>query len=89
MPWETFIGSTAALFTTLSYIPQVRKTWSSGETGDISLKMLLLLATGLALWLTYGLMKADWVIVAANSSSLALVLVVLSFKVRAHATAGA
>lgn len=82
---ETIVGSAAAVFTTLSYVPQVRKTWATGETGDLSLKMLLLLATGLGLWVAYGLLKGDWVIVAANSVSLALLMVVLSFKVRATA----
>jgi len=87
MLFETIIGSTAALFTSLSYVPQVRKTWGTGETGDISLRMLLMLAAGLALWLAYGLLKADWVIAAANGVSLGLVTVVLFFKLRAKAAA--
>ena len=29
--------------------------------------MLIVLTTGLALWIGYGLLKSDWVIVAANS----------------------
>ena len=48
MPYlETLIGAAAALCTTVSYIPQLRKCWETGETGDLSLKMLLLLASGL------------------------------------------
>jgi MtN3 and saliva related transmembrane protein len=82
---ETIIGSAAAVFTTISYVPQVRKTWATGETGDLSLKMLLLLATGLALWTAYGLIKKDWVIVAANSVSLGLVVAVLSIKLHGDA----
>ena len=42
--------------TTASYIPQLRKCWNTGETGDLSLKMLLLLTCGLGLWIVYGLM---------------------------------
>jgi MtN3 and saliva related transmembrane protein len=80
---ETIVGSAAAVFTTISYVPQVRKTWATGETGDLSLKMLVLLATGLGLWTVYGLLQKDWVIFAANSMSLTLVLAVLSFKLRA------
>lgn len=86
---ETLVGSAAAVFTTVSYVPQVRKTWATGETGDISLKMLLLLATGLALWMAYGLLKGDWVIVGANGASLGLVSAVLSVKLRAGTRAKA
>ena len=44
---ETFIGAAAAFCTTASYIPQLRKCWKTGETGDLSLKMLLLLQAAL------------------------------------------
>jgi hypothetical protein len=47
--WTTLVGTSAAILTTASYIPQVRKTWSTGETGDLSRNMLLILASGLAL----------------------------------------
>jgi len=41
MPYlETLIGAAAAFRTTVSYIPQLRKCWETGETGDISFKML-------------------------------------------------
>jgi MtN3 and saliva related transmembrane protein len=36
---------------------------------DLSLKMLLLLAAGLALWLVYGVLKGDFVIIAATGSA--------------------
>jgi MtN3 and saliva related transmembrane protein len=59
MPYlETLIGAAAAFCTTVSYIPQLRKCWKTGETGDLSLKMLLLLASGLGLWLLYGYLRA-------------------------------
>jgi MtN3 and saliva related transmembrane protein len=56
--------------------------WSTGQTSDLSLKMLALLSTGLALWITYGFMKEDVVIIAANAVSLALLLVIIAFKLR-------
>jgi MtN3 and saliva related transmembrane protein len=39
---ETLIGTGAAFCTTISYVPQLKKSWTTGETGDLSLKMLLL-----------------------------------------------
>ena len=79
---ETFVGVAAAFCTTASYIPQLRKCWTTGETGDLSLKMLLLLASGLGLWMAYGLMRGDAVITLANGVSLALLGCILYFKLR-------
>lgn len=79
---ETFIGVAAAFCTTASYIPQLRKCWTTGETGDLSLRMLLLLACGLGLWMVYGLMRVDAVIILANGVSLVLLGCILYFKLR-------
>ena len=79
IPW---IGVCAAVLTSLSYIPQVRKAWPRGSTEDLSLKMLIALTSGLLLWIGYGLLKGDWVIVAANSVGAALSASVLIFKIR-------
>ncbi|HEY0567344.1 MAG TPA: SemiSWEET transporter [Xanthobacteraceae bacterium] len=79
---STAIGLTAAVCTTVSYIPQVLKCWKTGKAGDLSLKMLLILATGLALWVAYGFLNGDWVIVAANTISLLLLGNLVFFKLR-------
>jgi MtN3 and saliva related transmembrane protein len=83
---ETFVGFVAAFCTTVSYIPQVKKCWQTGSTGDLSLKMLAILATGIALWVVYGFMKGDIIIIIANAVSLVLLLNLLFFKVRENAT---
>jgi MtN3 and saliva related transmembrane protein len=79
IPW---IGICAAILTSLSYIPQVRKAWPRGSTKDLSLHMLVVLTGGLLLWVGYGLLKSDWVIVAANSVGAILSGSVLAFKIR-------
>jgi MtN3 and saliva related transmembrane protein len=84
VPFESLIGAAAAFCTTISYIPQLKKVWDTGETGDLSLKMLLLLASGLALWIFYGLMRSDIVIVAANAVSLTLLGCIILYKLRAR-----
>jgi MtN3 and saliva related transmembrane protein len=78
----SWIGVCAAVLTSLSYVPQVRKAWPRGSTKDLSLHMLLVLTAGLLLWVGYGLLKTDWVIVAANSVGAALSASVLAFKIR-------
>jgi MtN3 and saliva related transmembrane protein len=86
VPFESLIGAAAAFCTTVSYIPQLKKVRDTGETGDLSLKMLLLLASGLALWILYGLMRSDIVIVAANAVSLTLLGCIIWFKLRERKT---
>ena len=78
----TLIGLVAAFCTTVSYIPQIRKIWQTGETEDISLKMFLILATGIALWVVYGVLQHDAIIILANSVSLAFLAAILFFKLR-------
>jgi MtN3 and saliva related transmembrane protein len=80
--FSTGIGLLAALCTTVSYIPQLMKCWETGKTGDLSLKMFSILAVGIALWVVYGLLQNDAVIILANSISLCLLAVILYFKLR-------
>jgi MtN3 and saliva related transmembrane protein len=76
------IGLIAAFCTTVSYIPQLYKCWARKSASDLSLYMLLVLATGLGLWIVYGVVQGDWVIIAANSAGLTLLAMIISFKIR-------
>jgi MtN3 and saliva related transmembrane protein len=80
--FTTIIGLAAAFCTTVSYIPQLKKVWQTRQTQDISLKMFLILAIGIALWVGYGVMQGDAVIILANSVSLLLLAGILFFKLR-------
>ncbi len=77
-----FIGGAAAILASLSYIPQVRKTWRRNSTHDLSLNMLIALTTGLILWVVYGFLREDWIIATANSVGATLSGSVLAFKLR-------
>ena len=80
--WAPYIGALAALLSSLSYVPQVRKAWPRGSTSDLSLTMLAVLTLGLSLWIVYGFIRGDWVIIAANSVGASLSGLVLAFKIR-------
>lgn len=79
---SSIVGLLAASLTSLSYIPQLRKAWPRNSTEDISLKMLIVLSSGLSLWIVYGVLQRDWVVAFANVVSLSLVGAVLVCKVR-------
>jgi MtN3 and saliva related transmembrane protein len=71
--FATVVGLAAAICTTGANLPQLKKAWSTGQTDDISLNMLLVLSCGLALWVVYGVLKGDIVIILANGISLTLI----------------
>lgn len=82
MDQATIIGGVAAMCTTASYFPQLKKCWETGEAEDLSLHMFSVLSCGIALWIAYGVMKGDWIIIVANSVSLACLAGILYFKLR-------
>jgi len=78
----TILGLLAGALTTISFIPQVMKTWKFKETKDISLLMYIIFFTGILLWFSYGILIDNTPIIVANGVSLVLVFIVLSLKIR-------
>lgn len=76
------IGSVAATLTTTAFIPQAWKVWRTRHTADISLGMYALFTTGVALWLSYGILLESWPIIIANCVTLLLAGMVLAMKLR-------
>jgi MtN3 and saliva related transmembrane protein len=76
------IGTAAGTLTTLSFVPQVLKTWRSRSGRDISTGMFLLFSLGVLLWLVYGLWIDALPIVVANGITLILALTILWLKYR-------
>ena len=78
----TILGLLAAACTTGSFIPQVIKTLKTKHTKDLSLATFSVLSVGLLLWLVYGLITRDVPLIAANSISLVLGLIIVGSKVK-------
>jgi MtN3 and saliva related transmembrane protein len=76
------VGGAAALLTTFCWVPQALRTIRLCDTRAISLSAQLAFASGLALWLAYGLLIASWPLIAANAVSLALVSIIIAMKLR-------
>ena len=74
------IGSIAGTLTTVSFLPQVLKTYRSRSAKDISLVMFLLFSLGVFLWLLYGLSLQSMPIVVSNGITLVLSLSILVMK---------
>jgi MtN3 and saliva related transmembrane protein len=74
------LGMTAGGLTTVSFLPQVIKTWKSKSAADISSGMFVLFSSGVFLWLLYGLAIGASPIIIANAVTLALALLILILK---------
>jgi MtN3 and saliva related transmembrane protein len=66
------IGVVAAAFTSFGFVPQVRKMWRRRSARDVSQVTFIQMMMGYSLWLTYGVIRRDVIIVAANCVALAV-----------------
>ncbi len=81
MQASTVLGLLAASCTTVAYFPQIQKCRETGSARDLSLGTFSILTIGIALWIVYGLLQHDAILVLANSVSLACLLVILYFRI--------
>lgn len=82
------VGSTAALCTTLSFVPQLVKIHRQGGR-DLSDGMLMLYLLGLTLWLVYGVRIEAAEVIAANVVAGTLVIAAMIMKRRSGTAADA
>ena len=80
MSASDYIGYVAALCSTSAYAPQVLKAWRTRRTKDISLKAFSVLVVGQCLWLTFGVLKSEWPLVASNVVTLCFTSTILYLK---------
>ena len=76
------LGYAAGFFATMSCLPQVSKA-GARSVGDLSIVMLMIV-TGLALWIAYGVARSNGPIILWNTVSLGLWSSLLVLKLRAH-----
>lgn len=77
-----FIGTLAAILTTLSFVPQAILVIRTRRTEGISLTMYAMFTTGVAAWLVYGISLGAMPIIIANAVTLALASIILTIKTR-------
>lgn len=76
------IGLTAAFLTTLAYVPQAYKAWKIKSAGSVSLTMYLIMLTGVALWLIYGIYLNSLAMIIANTATIILTIIIIFFKLK-------
>ncbi|MCX6691107.1 MAG: SemiSWEET transporter [Methanoregula sp.] len=78
----TLTGYIAGTLTTISFLPQVIRSWKTKSTHDISFAMLALFGLGMLLWATYGFWLNSLPIILANVITFGLIIVLLAMKIR-------
>ena len=83
----SIVGIAASVLTATSLIPQLLKIIKEKKAENVSVGLVLILFGGLALWIYYGVLKKDLIIIISNSFSfivnLALAILALKYKGRA------
>ena len=65
----TIIGLVASILTSVSMLPQLIKIIKDKESDSVSVLMPVVLLIGLGVWIGYGILRKDWIIIGANAFS--------------------
>ncbi|WP_152269024.1 SemiSWEET transporter [Agriterribacter humi] len=76
------IGIAAGICTAISMIPQLIKILKEKKSEQVSVPMILILLSGLALWVWYGFVKKDFPVIITNCFSLLVNILLAIFSIR-------
>jgi len=78
------IGYLATILTSVSYAPQVYKSWRSKSVGDLSVWTICIIFSSTIAWLAYGIAIKSGPVIAANTivGILSFILVYFKFSVK-------
>lgn len=77
-----WIGIIAGIFTATSMLPQVIKVLKEKKADEISLLMLIVLLTGVGMWIVYGVFRKDLPIIVTNSFSLLVNIFLMILRIK-------
>lgn len=77
-----YIGYFGSFLTSITFVPQVYKSWQSKSVGDLSIWMILIVLTSSTVWLVYAFLIHSGPVISANLVVFVLTLVLLYFKLR-------
>ena len=80
--YADIIGTVAGILVLSSLIPQLIKAYKTKKMSDVSIHLMSLIATGMFLWVIYGFIRSDPVIIGTNATGFALNITLLVMKLR-------
>lgn len=81
-PSVEILGAVAAVITSLCWLPQMLKIIRERQTAGVSLATNAVFASGVLLWLIYGVLIGSWPVIMANIVTLVFVLAIVGLKLR-------
>lgn len=82
MNTTTMLGYFAGFLTTISFLPQVVKTWKTRSASDLSLGMFSVFSVGVFCWLVYGFLLQEMPMIFWNAATLVLIMIILFMKLK-------
>ena len=76
------IGTLAGILVLSSFIPQLMKAYKTKKMFDVSAHLMILISSGMFLWVIYGFIRSDLVIIRTNATGFALNITLLVMKLR-------
>jgi MtN3 and saliva related transmembrane protein len=80
MDWVELSGLLGSALSSITFVPQVYKTWKSRRVNDLSLAMMLIVFVSTIVWLIYGSFKGLLPVIICNSIICFLSLMLIAFK---------
>lgn len=76
------LGYAAGALTAFTFLPQVLKTWKEKSAKDVALNMFIIAFINEIMWLVYGIMISNWIIIVTNAVMLIMsgIMIILKLK---------
>lgn len=78
------LGYSAGAVTTLTFLPQVIKTWKEKSAKNVSLLMFIIAAVNEVMWIAWAalLNPVNWVVIITNAVILVMSITMIILKLR-------
>ncbi len=76
------LGYGACAVTALTFLPQVVKTWKEKSAKNVSLMMFIIAFVNEIMWIAYGVLRDDMVIIVTNVIMITMCSVMISLKLK-------
>lgn len=76
------LGYSACVVTALTFLPQVVKTWKEKSAKNVSLMMFIIAFVNEVMWIAYGVLQQDNVIVITNVIMISMCSIMIGLKLK-------
>ena len=76
------LGYAAGAVTAFTFLPQVVKTWKEKSAKNVSLLMFIIAFVNEVMWIAYGVLSNNWVIISTNVVMITMCSLMILLKLR-------